>query len=286
MTYRMLTGRLPFDGEDYMSILMQQLSAPPPSACELYADLPEHVDRVIGWMLAKSPADRPTSLTAAVRALAEGTGLETPGLGSSPAIAPPSLQLAVAAPTIPAAPAVPPRRKNLFLIAVATVPLIAAAITFVLLQRDGDSAKPPIAAPAPAPEPTTVVVTVRGLPVGTRVSVDGTQIAEVRGASTELWLPRGPVPKTLRFERDGYEPTDRTVSADQPSTLELALVAIAPPATPAPPQPASVAKSKSKSKSKPKPKPKSTDDGNGQTGPTGPDAIEPPKGLFDDKKTP
>ncbi len=69
MTYRMLTGVLPFDGEDYMEILMAQIQkqAAPPST--YVSDLPPSVDEGIAWMLRKDPAERPPNLVTAVRAL-------------------------------------------------------------------------------------------------------------------------------------------------------------------------------------------------------------------------
>ena len=69
MTYRMLTGVLPFDGEDYMEILMAQIQqeAAPPST--YVSDLSPSVDEGIAWMLRKDPAERPPNLVTAVRAL-------------------------------------------------------------------------------------------------------------------------------------------------------------------------------------------------------------------------
>jgi hypothetical protein len=69
VTYKLLTGAVPFDGEDYMSILMSQMGDPTPSASAKWPDLPPSVDNVIGWMMQKDPAARPASVVAAVRAL-------------------------------------------------------------------------------------------------------------------------------------------------------------------------------------------------------------------------
>ncbi|HUH05193.1 MAG TPA: serine/threonine-protein kinase, partial [Kofleriaceae bacterium] len=81
MSYRMLTGVLPFDGEDYMEILMAQIQedAAPPSS--YVSDLPKSVDDGIAWMLRKDPGERPPNLVTAVRALedaAAAAGIPVP----------------------------------------------------------------------------------------------------------------------------------------------------------------------------------------------------------------
>jgi len=81
VAYHMLTGMVPFDGEDYMDILMAQIgqeAAPPTS---LAPDLPPSVDQGIAWMLKKDPAERPPNLVTAVRALedaASSAGIAVP----------------------------------------------------------------------------------------------------------------------------------------------------------------------------------------------------------------
>ncbi len=69
MTYRMITGVLPFDGEDYMEILMAQIQKEAAPPLTYVSDLPASVDEGIGWMLRKDPAERPPNLVTAVRAL-------------------------------------------------------------------------------------------------------------------------------------------------------------------------------------------------------------------------
>jgi eukaryotic-like serine/threonine-protein kinase len=69
LAYRMLSGVLPFDGDDYLSILMKQIgeAAPPPSSHA--EELPPGVDDAIAWLMHKDPAQRPPNLITAVRAL-------------------------------------------------------------------------------------------------------------------------------------------------------------------------------------------------------------------------
>lgn len=84
MAYRMLTGTLPFDGGDYMDILLAQISEEPAAPSSLVPSLPPAVDSVIGWMLRKEPGERPPNLITAVR------GLEDAAAALGIAVAPPS----------------------------------------------------------------------------------------------------------------------------------------------------------------------------------------------------
>ncbi len=69
VAFSMLTGQVPFDGDDYMDILLKQIGTPPPAPSSVHAALPASVDAGVLWMLAKDPADRPPNLVTAVRAL-------------------------------------------------------------------------------------------------------------------------------------------------------------------------------------------------------------------------
>ncbi|HET6612980.1 MAG TPA: serine/threonine-protein kinase [Kofleriaceae bacterium] len=82
VAFRMITGELPFDGEDYMEILLKQIGHEPPPPSTLIAGLPEGIDGVLAWTLAKDPAARPETLSAAVDALeaaAEAAGIHISG---------------------------------------------------------------------------------------------------------------------------------------------------------------------------------------------------------------
>jgi hypothetical protein len=56
----MLTGTLPFRGENAMDLIVQQLNAPPPQAIKLAPKTPPSLSRMIVKMMAKSPDDRPS----------------------------------------------------------------------------------------------------------------------------------------------------------------------------------------------------------------------------------
>jgi eukaryotic-like serine/threonine-protein kinase len=87
VAFRMLTGKMPFDADDYMTILMQQMGDPPPLPSSLVAELPAGIDRAITWMLAKEPAQRPGSLIKAMEALEQAAaevGVASPTWNATP----------------------------------------------------------------------------------------------------------------------------------------------------------------------------------------------------------
>lgn len=58
MSYQMLTGRLPFPGENPGAIMLAHLQTPPPDPRELLPELPESVAQAIQQALAKDPNQR------------------------------------------------------------------------------------------------------------------------------------------------------------------------------------------------------------------------------------
>ena len=57
--FQMLTGRVPFDGNDFSEIVQQQLHADPPSLKNLVPDCPDELARIIRQLMEKDPAQRP-----------------------------------------------------------------------------------------------------------------------------------------------------------------------------------------------------------------------------------
>ncbi|MEO7111979.1 MAG: serine/threonine-protein kinase [Polyangiaceae bacterium] len=70
MAHELLTGTLPFDGDTMMDLLIKQINAPPPPMSTVTPDIPQALDAPVLQMLEKNPANRPTSLTAAIDELA------------------------------------------------------------------------------------------------------------------------------------------------------------------------------------------------------------------------
>ena len=80
VAYELVTGKVPFDGDDYMDILMKQLGEAPPRVSATAPDL-AGLDGPIAWMMAKDPAERPATLAAAMAAIeqsAEASGHALP----------------------------------------------------------------------------------------------------------------------------------------------------------------------------------------------------------------
>jgi serine/threonine-protein kinase len=71
MTHAMLSGQLPFDGDDMMDLLIKQSTMPPPTLSSVAPDLPAVLDPPILAMLEKDPAKRPRTLGEAVDALVQ-----------------------------------------------------------------------------------------------------------------------------------------------------------------------------------------------------------------------
>ena len=66
-----LTGRLPFDGEQFTEICLRVAMDPTPPMTTVA--LPAGLEAVVGWCLRKNPADRPQSVAELARALAPFT---------------------------------------------------------------------------------------------------------------------------------------------------------------------------------------------------------------------
>jgi serine/threonine-protein kinase len=71
LAYRMITGRYPLDADDYMSILIRQLSDTPEPASRVVPEIPKGVDEALAWLMAKDPARRPPDVRSAVAAIGE-----------------------------------------------------------------------------------------------------------------------------------------------------------------------------------------------------------------------
>jgi serine/threonine protein kinase len=176
MTYEMLSGRRPFNGENVPAILYKIAHESPPPLTTVAPGLPAAVDAVLQKALAKQKHRRFASVlefAAALRAsLGEGGAQASPAPGSlvtAPLPRPPrqSLPAVVAAPVSPDSGVVelpppvgrvePARRRPLrwLLIAVA-VAVAAAALALSMRARTSAPVQPPAPAPAPPTQPAVV----------------------------------------------------------------------------------------------------------------------------------
>ena len=93
-------GAPPFRGDTPGAVLLQVLSAPPPSLADVLPDLPPEVDALVGRLLAKDPDRRPEDMDAVVLELSELLA------GRGPAVALSRAERPAALPTAPSQPPV------------------------------------------------------------------------------------------------------------------------------------------------------------------------------------
>jgi len=263
LAYLMLTGAYPFDGDDYMTILMKQLSeqAAPPSS--IVPELSTEVDSVIAWLMEKDPAQRPPDLRTAVRALEQAAA--NAGLAPEPttvwdvqtgptikayATRPPNTGVArnthpsgagngpseMGATHVPA-----PHRSRTTLFAGLAVLVVATAgvVLFVARSSDPPATSAPVTPadvtrpppPPPAPLPTPVEAVTPALPQTVILTItgapEGTEVIAggmtVGAAPGPVQLPRDGSPLVLTFKADGYVMTSKEVTPDRDQELGITL---------------------------------------------------------------
>jgi serine/threonine protein kinase len=140
LLYELLTGEVPYSGDNFMAVAMRHLRDPVPSVRARRPDVPERVDEIVVTAMAKQPEDRFPSMETMVAALEAAQAQETP-VGDTSAEATGEL------PTIskPARP-VPRRRRRISPLWAALLVVAAGALALglILANRDGGSASPPV----------------------------------------------------------------------------------------------------------------------------------------------
>ena len=63
LMFELLTGKLPFKGENAVEIAIKQMREPIPSVCKIYPDIPQSVEYVILRATAKNPKNRYKTVT-------------------------------------------------------------------------------------------------------------------------------------------------------------------------------------------------------------------------------
>jgi tetratricopeptide (TPR) repeat protein len=87
LLYELTTGRLPFTGDDPLTIVSQHVHAPVVPPRVLRSDLPQALDRIIVRLLAKDPAQRFSSAAETRTALLASLEAEAVTTGTAPAVA-------------------------------------------------------------------------------------------------------------------------------------------------------------------------------------------------------
>jgi len=172
--YEMLTGRVPFEAETPMAVVIKHITDPLPLPRSINPDLPDAIERVVLKALAKSPDDRFGSTTEMADALASVVSAGAPPAPETaePALAPPPpavpspvlspverpapavepvSEKPVSTPKPPAVEVPAPARRGVpwkILGAIAGIVVLALAAVFVAgkLGRDGGAATPTTAA--------------------------------------------------------------------------------------------------------------------------------------------
>ncbi|MBI5502057.1 MAG: serine/threonine protein kinase, partial [Deltaproteobacteria bacterium] len=177
--YEALTGRLPFEGENYNALILSIFTETPPRPREIVPDLPEAVEAVILKAMAREKQDRyadagemiralvglldddskthynlPLRNTAAVERLSRTPVGATAGY--SPMTPPAHVGPATAMRT--AGDAAPPRSSRGLTIGIAAgVGVVAVAAVLFFVLRDPGGSSPAAAPPAPPPPPVAAV---------------------------------------------------------------------------------------------------------------------------------
>ena len=86
VAYEMLTGRVPFQGDTPVAVLLSHLNKPVPPTLELAGELSGHVEEVLRRALAKAPQDRFSSASEFVAALTPAAWPTREGSGANGAV--------------------------------------------------------------------------------------------------------------------------------------------------------------------------------------------------------
>jgi serine/threonine-protein kinase len=143
--YELLTGEVPFPGDNFVAVAMKHINAPAPSVLEKRPDVPLRLAAVVERALEKNPADRFQSMDELIAEL-QACLAELPREADSDAtmIVPPPARRA------PARPARPRPSRLPLLLALGLAVLAAAALAAFLLVRSRAGNRPSAAAPATA----------------------------------------------------------------------------------------------------------------------------------------
>ncbi|MFV9504768.1 MAG: Stk1 family PASTA domain-containing Ser/Thr kinase [Oscillochloridaceae bacterium umkhey_bin13] len=109
--YEMLTGRLPFSGDNAIAVAMKHVSEPPPAPCSLNPCIPIGLEALVLRTLAKDPAQRPQQAQEFARLLRDYNQLAEQATAVNPAMARPAAPPAPA-PLRPAAQPAPARPQG------------------------------------------------------------------------------------------------------------------------------------------------------------------------------
>jgi eukaryotic-like serine/threonine-protein kinase len=160
MLYRMLTGRLPFEGDNPMELVALHRDAEPPPLTQLRDDAPAVLESTAMAALAKNPADRPGDGAALLAALGVSAGYSSSSMSrvfadpDATSVLPVSAA-PLAAATGPVSPG-PPRRSRMPLALAGLLALLLAGAALAYeLTRPASGSTPNDTLSISLPKPTT-----------------------------------------------------------------------------------------------------------------------------------
>jgi predicted Ser/Thr protein kinase len=156
MLYEMVTGRVPFDADTPLAVILKHISAPLPLPRQVNPAIPEAVEGVVLRAMAKEPGDRYQSMVGMASALEAAMGGEAVPVRKKP------LELPVAAPAARRRRAVPWTAIALGLVGVGLLALAAAVVVI-----GGGNLLAPRPTPVPTVTPTSAVSAVSPTASGT-----------------------------------------------------------------------------------------------------------------------
>ncbi len=252
MTFELLTGKLPFDADTAIDLMVKHMHEPPPAPSSVSPGVGTALDEPILKMLAKNAEDRPPSLVAAIEAVARAAGMTMQSAASLPRSAQGAPELAHAKTVssggssllASSAEIAPPRRRIWPLVAIATVLAlagVAGAPSFFPRGATSTSATsaqaiatPPAHSSAPAalqppvsaPKKTALVVD--SVPPHVQIFSGAEELGTAPGP---IELPAGP-PVKLTVKAPGYVAMDVEVDPSHETSIHVTLTPV--PASTAP----------------------------------------------------
>jgi serine/threonine-protein kinase len=240
MTYQLLTGQVPFDGDDFVAICMKQMNDIAPKPSSIVPSLSPAIDAGIARMIEKSADKRPSTIAEALAAM----GVEPRSDATGPVIkTPPADAVGALISTGPSHAAgesigQPAKPRRTLWIAIAGVAL-AGGIAIFAATRGGTE---PAQTPAPPPSPTVAItvpidapiaIDAPALPTTVEITLELTprdaQIVDAHGTSldivnSKLVLPRGDAAIDLTIKHAGFASKISHVTPNQNSSLKISLV--------------------------------------------------------------
>jgi len=247
--FEMVCGRPPFVSEGFGEMVHLHISQPPPAPRTINPAIPEELERLILWCLAKEPDERVQTMADVHAAL---TGRPTPARMTAPTARTPRPVVAPATPTTftqagagaLATEVTASRGRKTSAVVFGVLAIGGAALWLTRatwLSRPADTVTvapaatapanaapvaPPSSEPAPAKSPASVTAAIASEPAGARVvrEKDGAVIGMT--PFRESW-PRGDGTTKLRLELDGYRTEMVAVPLDRGVDLSFALRKVA-----------------------------------------------------------